>query len=537
MKGENVTGSKESGRRRRRYSPDDEDRSLSDPSVTRYHFAPEEAGPTERRSQRNIPPNIAEGLAALERALGVGSGSRINNEDRSLSGAQVISVPQEEETRILLGRGRSVREVPPHLDQELAWIERGWQNTVDTYSTESLLRQATRKNQDLFRSSSPMGPCQRSAIAESLILINNTLDSRIVEAEFDSTGYPIVEGLEWDPDDPFRGNLESIPPFSMLDIWRAILSEQSALCAAQQHAAQQPARIRRTEQRRATQDLEAHAVWRQQGLSPFADVVPGTRIYLDASSSRDPLDRLHTYVWTMRQPLPSRSRATIINPTGHFGRPRQISQQTYFIADVVGTYQVTLEVRTSDSRTDIDTCSIQVVPTRRTDIEQPEQPRSLVCHPEWLERARSDESLNCAARLMLHIYPNLDPEYLPRAIVRDFYIYPRSIVAVRDMANDPQNNPNNLIRHYLCSAVSYEDFRLRIANFRERVRSSARLLSGGCGAFPGGTIDRTNCYDRFAEIIKREWYWPLQSRRGSVYWVSSLSVTDCVRELSQRRRS
>lgn len=142
-----------------------------------------------------------------------------------------IEVSEEEAIRV---GSTSEREVPQHLDWELATIERSFHATITNQSNRFLIRMAVSRNQRLLHPSSPMGPQEQSAIAETLILIYNTLDARIQAAPLDEDAMPEVEGMEWDPDDPLAGVLESISPFGMLDVWTTFV----------RHPTERPARRR-----------------------------------------------------------------------------------------------------------------------------------------------------------------------------------------------------------------------------------------------------------------------------------------------------
>jgi hypothetical protein len=137
----------------------------------------------------------------------------------------VIHVPQEEAIRIGHTSGR---EVPPHHDQNLASIERGLRGGLRSFDNSTLVREAERRNDRLQHPPSPIGPCTRRAIAESLVLIYDLLEARIRAAPTDFQRLrPDVEGLEWSEGDPLAGELWAIRPFHLIEDWRAMASDES----------------------------------------------------------------------------------------------------------------------------------------------------------------------------------------------------------------------------------------------------------------------------------------------------------------------
>ncbi len=236
---------------------------------------------------------------------------------------QVVHPTEEEAIRI---GGEREREVPPHLDREIAAIERGGQSRIPTASTESLVRLAITKNGRLFHPPPPMGhgPLTQSAIAETLIMIYDTLDARIQAAPLGEGGIPNIEGLEWELDDPLAGLIEAIPPFNMYDLWVQFLVEG------------RPSRGRRRGERgRQPSTPQAIIRWypvpqARERVSPFASITIGTQIDLDGSGSQG---RSLRYEWTLNGP--EGSRATIDHPD---------QERCHFIIDREGTYFITLEV-------------------------------------------------------------------------------------------------------------------------------------------------------------------------------------------------
>lgn len=326
------SSTKEAGGRRSEGRTDDEDRGLAGPSATIYHVSPEEAGPAGPRSRADLTPDETAGLAAWERALGIGSGSRPTDEDRGLAETHtgVVTVPPEEGIRM---GAQPRRQLPRLTDQSYAAVERSGQIAFDTQHTRHLLHIAVDRNRRLFDRSSPIAPCYRAAMAESLIMIHNILDARVQAAPRDRHGVPILEGLHWDPEDPLERSLEAIPPFSMRDAWEVIYREQSRICRGEQPP---PQRRRGPVTTPVVQIYWYTSPTTGETTSPFRRQVVTRRslVYLDGRGSSDPSGGRLRYQWSFLD-HPPYSRTPIRNSR---------RSQAQFTVDRIGTYVVQLVV-------------------------------------------------------------------------------------------------------------------------------------------------------------------------------------------------
>jgi tetratricopeptide (TPR) repeat protein len=183
-------------------------------------------------------------VQAVQRAISE-SPEDIGAQDRRLLLWENLYDGVEEPMTITAGGTRS-REVPEHLDHTLAMIEESFHGTVENNTTCFLMSVARSKSEYLMSPPSPMGPCQRRAVAQSLILVYNEIDGRLQQAPLGPGGTAREDCIEWDPDDPLGGDLSSVSPFSMLDAWTAIESENRRECVREPEATPTPARRRPT---------------------------------------------------------------------------------------------------------------------------------------------------------------------------------------------------------------------------------------------------------------------------------------------------
>ncbi len=170
-------------------------------------------------------------VQAVRRALDESPGDLGDTDRRNLLW-QGLSEGVDDPVRVTAG-GSDSREVPDHLDRTLASIESSFHTTVGGNTTCFLVGVARSKSEYLLHPPAPQGPCQRGAVARSLILIDEELDRRLARAPLGPAGYPELECLDMDPDSPLAGDLSEVPPFSMLDAWTAIHSESSRQCPSE----------------------------------------------------------------------------------------------------------------------------------------------------------------------------------------------------------------------------------------------------------------------------------------------------------------
>jgi hypothetical protein len=231
------------------------------------------------------------------------------------------------------------REVPAHLDSELAAMESAFHGNVANQETCFLLTYARSRNRYLMHPPSPMGPCYRAALARSLILIYNELDERLDSARRPGAA-PRIECMEWAEDDPLRGNLTAISPFSMHDPWSAIEAESSRQC---------PTRPATTTPRPRpptppADPLRPEFAWSveraNRAASPF-DRSAEVGDYIALRIVSPPADQITNHQWTMVSAPDGRTYPI------ESGR---MAGRTSFQVRAEGTYVVELTVETSRGR-------------------------------------------------------------------------------------------------------------------------------------------------------------------------------------------
>ncbi len=461
--------------------PGTTERGAEEPTV--ITVPPEEALDAMRTSRTPLPDYLERMLADLR-------------------GYRVIDVPVQEGVRIG-GRVSEMRQPPHFLDQELATSERGCHSGIRRGTNAFLLSTARSRNRFLFHPPSAIGPCLRIAIAETLILIYQEMSRRFDAAPRDRNMLPIVEGIEWDFDDPLAGLLESVVPFNMHEVWQQIAQEHSA-CTTERPTPEPVPPPRRRVPPGPTAVVEWHAQrMGNEASSRFAPILPGTRIDLDGTASRDPHSRRLSYDWRM-QLRPAHSRANIARPN---------ASQTRFIGDVQGEYRIILTVRTVDGAID-RALAVITIGHPRPEPAPPTPPREE--RDDWLRRARRDtRRLTLAARRILIQYPHLHNEYLPEPRARELQI-DGSTTLYRVHTVAARYHPRTFIDTYLYSHVTrdYEHFCRRVQQFRAEVHASAHRIEAevsGC----------EQCVTQSCMIIKYDWYVPLQSNAHSVYYFSA----------------
>lgn len=109
------------------------------------------------------------------------------------------------------------RESVQKLDTTAASLRRGMQFSIANMPNSQLVDEAKLLNNRLFESKEEIGPQEKEAIAETLILMRQELAYRIRRAaEQQKTTQPILERIKWEGK---GGHVNSIYPFFMIDYW------------------------------------------------------------------------------------------------------------------------------------------------------------------------------------------------------------------------------------------------------------------------------------------------------------------------------
>jgi hypothetical protein len=463
-------------------------------------------------------------VQAVQRAIAE-SPEDVGTQDRRLLLWESLYDGVEEPMTITAGGSRS-REVPDHLDRTLAMIEESFHGTVGNNTTCFLMRVARSKEEYLMHPPSSMGPCQRRAIAQSLIQIYNEVDQRLQSGGAEPTDLTGARCIEWDPDDPLGGDLTSVAPFSMLDTWSAIESEETRRCAPRPSSTPSPRRASRPagtptaaitwEVSRLTTDTEARGV------------EVGDRIMLSGAGSSDPSGSPLSYQWNLCRP----SGDCEVLPRPIMGQGD--GSRANFTIEEGGPHAVELVVtnrsgRTAGIRTRISTG--QELPGRPTDPEDiPEIPQTGPC-PEvppparWLECAIQEpvnpDRLDRGAHQILRAYRDrrLDPQWLRPGEVCDFAI-DGSLEAEDVELRASTRNIVRTIRSLLTYGggdYNYQSFVSQFIALRNNVRSSAhRLMSAVQRCNIRGSDEQATSR---ANMILQGWYAEQQRNPRSVYTV------------------
>ncbi|RMF85117.1 MAG: hypothetical protein D6736_17980 [Nitrospinota bacterium] len=128
------------------------------------------------------------------------------------------------------------------IDEMLALIERAFQSLIPYMSNVEIIEKAKRLDIELRQESSSKGPQEKSAIAETLIKMFETMDQRIKAAPLDNTGLPKLPGVPWKKNDPLAGIVEGISPFHMHEWWRTYLIKSQPQTPSRRSARQRPRR-------------------------------------------------------------------------------------------------------------------------------------------------------------------------------------------------------------------------------------------------------------------------------------------------------
>lgn len=107
------------------------------------------------------------------------------------------------------------KEAVEVIDETAATIQRAFQANIPNMSNIAIIEEAKSLNNKILQSADEVGPLEKSAIAETLIKLFDTLDARIKAAPLDNKGLPIVKGVKWKKNDPLAGIIEAISPFGM----------------------------------------------------------------------------------------------------------------------------------------------------------------------------------------------------------------------------------------------------------------------------------------------------------------------------------
>ena len=109
------------------------------------------------------------------------------------------------------------RESVERLDIMAASLRRGMQFSIATMSNSQLVDEAKLLNTRLFESKEEIGPQEKEAIAETLLLMRQKLVYRIQRAaEQQKTTQPVLEHIKWEGK---GGQVDNIYPFFMVDHW------------------------------------------------------------------------------------------------------------------------------------------------------------------------------------------------------------------------------------------------------------------------------------------------------------------------------
>ena len=86
-------------------------------------------------------------------------------------------------------------------------------------TNRELIAKARFLNRYLMGACARFGAQAQSETARLLIDLKEEMARRLRQAEIDSNGLPVVDGVTWNPDDPLAVVTTGIPPFGMLDVW------------------------------------------------------------------------------------------------------------------------------------------------------------------------------------------------------------------------------------------------------------------------------------------------------------------------------
>jgi tetratricopeptide (TPR) repeat protein len=463
-------------------------------------------------------------VQAVERAIDE-SPDDVGDRDRRILLWENLYDGVEEPMVVTAGGSRS-REVPEHLDRSLAMIEESFHGIVGNNTTCRLLSFARSKNERLMHPPSPMGPCERRALAQSLALIYNEVD-RQLQTGNEPTQIDGTRCIEWDPDDPLEFDLTAISPFSNETTWSAIESEEARRCEPPRTASA-PSGRGRPPADRPTADIRWEVSRRTIDDEPTG-VEVGDRINLRGDGSSDPSGGPLTYRWNLCRP--SGDCETLPRPTMGQGDGSRAS----FTIDEEGPHGVELVVTSRSGRSNGVRVRIPVgqVPPDEPDREEVREvvyTRSCSGNPHpnrWLECAIQDSRLDSGGQRMLRAYQNraLDPPYLRPGDVcaAATAAYQRDEEEIRADLTRRAGRRNvvsaisSLLSYEEGSDYNYESFISSFMSLRNNVRDGARrLMSAVQTCNLRGTTDLAT--PRVNMIFQR-WYEDQQRHSHSVYSV------------------
>jgi hypothetical protein len=105
------------------------------------------------------------------------------------------------------------------IDEMRARLVEAFRALIPQMSNREMIQEALRLDEKLWRPEIEVGLREKAAIARTLIEMYHTLDERIQSAPWGANRLPIVEGIQWQKDDPLAGNLLAINPFGNVDLW------------------------------------------------------------------------------------------------------------------------------------------------------------------------------------------------------------------------------------------------------------------------------------------------------------------------------
>jgi hypothetical protein len=395
---------------------------------------------------------------------------------------------------------------------------------VGNNTTCFLVRVARSKDQYLMHPPSPMGPCQRRALAQSLTLIYSEVD-RQLQAGNEPTEIDGTRCIGWDPDDPLEGDLTAISPFSMLDTWSTIESEASRECPERP---EEPRRrpTPRVRERTHTDPLRPAVLWRVERLRPLPGgegrnpPPPQNGDYINLIISDPPRDRITEFTWEMLSA--SNGRFPAIQQTSSARSVFQVGPgaPTYVVQVIV----TTRSGRLRPAQLTIDTAEAPPPPPPPlpTDAELEGADPSgspLPCDREnrrtWVTCARHDPSLADPIRDMLAQYQDrgLDDRFIRASDVRTHQTDASlSLRRINELARG--TDPNRTIRSHQRHTIIYSDFLGRLRDMRAGVRQSAnRILAD--------TTRCTECITQSCVLLKDTWLYDMQRNPTSVYYFFS----------------
>jgi len=160
---------------------------------------------------------------------------------------QSMTLTKTPSSQIVVQRQGKVKEI----DEMLANLETAFRVRIPQMDNKELINEANKLNDKLFLPKSEVGPKQKSAIAETLILMHKTMDMRIQNAPYDNKMMPKLKGIRWKPNDPLAGIVEGISPFHMIDWWDGFVVAKKRVPTKRKHTATSEARPQQVKTRQS----------------------------------------------------------------------------------------------------------------------------------------------------------------------------------------------------------------------------------------------------------------------------------------------